>query len=253
MLLPLLAVAANVISHGYQTNQDLPAGAAVSLVQNKIELANNQNQQNLYGVVVRPTDVSVNIDAIGRQVEVVTNGLVSVAVSDINGGIQNGDQLSPSPIAGVAMKATDTGKVLGKAASGFSASSAGVTTQSLTAKDGSAKKVAIGTIPVNVEVKDYSAQGPGLPSVLAPFSSLFSSVAGHQVSSTRTIASLVIFAAAMIVAMVILYSAVSGSVRSLGRNPLSRGAIFAGLLQVVVVVIVVLLMAFSIIVIIIRG
>lgn len=253
LALAVPAQADNVISQGYHTDVNLPAAAAVSLVQNTITPATSSNQQNLYGVVVKPTDVSVNIDSETNQVEVVTTGLAAVAVSNLNGDIHIGDQLSPSPIAGVVMKASEPGRILGVAQAAFNSSSVGVTSKTLTAKDGSTKKVVVGTVPVTIGVGDYHSSDPTLPTVLAPFQSLFSNVSGHPVSSTRTIASLLILLLALIVAMVIVYSAVTGSVRSLGRNPLGKNAIFVGLLQVIVLVVVILLITFSIIVVIIRG
>ncbi len=252
-LAPLAAQADSTVSQGYQVQGNVPVGSAVALNQTNLSLATSANQQYLYGVVVRASDVSLNVDSTGNQVEVVTTGLVPVAVSDLNGAIVAGDELAPSPIAGVVMKATEPGKVLGTAQQAFGPGSSGAQTKSLTAKDGSVKQVSVGTIPVVVGVSDFQPKTTPVPAILVPLQSAFSGAAGHNVSTVRTVLALLVFIVALIIVMIILYSAVSGGIRSVGRNPLAKSAVFVSLLQVSAIMIVILLVAFSIILIIIRG
>ena len=71
-----------------------------------------------------------------------------------------------------------------------------------------------------------------VPKALSPFQNIFTGVAGHDVSVPRTISAVIIFGIAILAVMIILYSGVSNGIRSIGRNPLSKGEIYLGLLQV---------------------
>lgn len=253
LLVPSTALADSVVSQGYQVQGNLPAGAAVSLSQSTLSLASATNAQYLYGVVVQPSDVSLNINSASNQVQVVTAGLVPTAVSDINGDIKAGDNLVPSPIAGVVMKGTEAGKSLGAAEQDFNVRGSNVQAKTITAKDGTTRQVHIGLIPVAVGVGDFQPKTAPIPAFLLPVQGALSGIAGHDVSSVRTTLALSIFLLALIATLVILYSATTGAIRSIGRNPLAKSAVFVSLLQVVAIIVVILLVAFSIILVIIRG
>ncbi len=59
-------------------------------------------------------------DGAGKPVIVGLSGRVPVKVSTKNGDIQPGDYITTSDIPGVGMKATEAGRVIGKALTGLS-------------------------------------------------------------------------------------------------------------------------------------
>lgn len=251
--IPLLARADNTVSQGYQVQGKLLPDTAVILNQNTLSLANSENRQFLYGVVVNPGDASVNINPDTNRVQVVTSGITAVAVSDLNGDVKSGDQLTPSPIAGVVMKATSAGRVLGVAQGDFNSQTTSATKQTITAKDGSQKQVQIGTVSALISVSDYKAGSAQTPQNLAAVQGVLSDVVGKDVSLVRTLLAIGVFVVAFALAMIIVYSAATGGIRSIGRNPLARNSVLVGLLQVVAVVVLILFLAFGAIFVIIHG
>ena len=59
-------------------------------------------------------------DGTGRPVIVGLSGRVPVRVTTKNGGIKPGDYITTSDISGVGMRATEAGRVIGKALTGLS-------------------------------------------------------------------------------------------------------------------------------------
>jgi len=100
---------------------------------------------------------------------------------------------------------------------------------------------------------DFVPKPADVPKVLSPFQSIFTGVAGHTVTVPRTIAAVVIFAVAVIAAMIVMYSGVSNGIRSIGRNPLSKGEVYLGLLQVFGIILLILIISFAIMLLIIKG
>ena len=73
------------------------------------------------GVVsTKPGMVMGEVDGVGKPVIVGLAGRVPVRVSTKNGDIRSGDYITTSDIPGVGMRATDPGRVIGKALTGLS-------------------------------------------------------------------------------------------------------------------------------------
>ncbi len=253
ILLPIKLSAANGVAQGYKVSGNILAGMSVSLLGDTLHAANQDNQDNLLGVAVLQDQVAVSLSTNPDQAQVVTSGVASTFVCNLNGDIKNGDQLVPSPLSGVLMKATEAGRAMGSAQQDFSATNAGTQTRDVTTKDGTKKQTTLGTIQILVARNDFTPKAADVPKALLPFQSVFTGAAGHDVSVPRTIIAVAIFAVAVIASMVILYSGVSNGIRSIGRNPLSKGEIYLGLLQVFGVVVLILAIALTIMLLIIRG
>lgn len=252
-LLPVEVLAASVVSQGFKVSQNLPASAAVSLEGDTLRLATPENQDRLYGVVVNQQDAVLSFSNDSNQVQVVTSGQASVIASDINGDIKTGDQLVPSPIAGVVMKGTEPGKSIGEAQQDMSKQSANFQKKTLTAKDGTSKTVNVVLLSVTVDIHDFQPSTPSTPAILLPLQSAFSNLGGKEVSTPRVILATVVLVISLIATLVILYSASSNSIRSVGRNPTAKSAVFVSLLQVVGVIAVIFIVAFGMILVIVRG
>lgn len=253
LAMPISASAASGVAQGYKVAGNVVVGMSVSLLNDTVYPSTPQNQANLLGVVVAQNSVAVTLASEANQAQVITNGVASAFVSNINGDIKNGDQLVPSPIEGVLMKATEPGRAMGSAQQDFNISAQGVQKKQIKTKDGSSKETYIGTIQILVARNDFSPTPAEVPRILSPFQSIFTGVAGRSVSVPRTIAAISIFAVAVISSMVIMYSGVSNGIRSIGRNPLSKGEVYIGLLQVFAIILLILIISLVIMLLIIRG
>ncbi|HSX35155.1 MAG TPA: hypothetical protein VLF62_05945 [Candidatus Saccharimonadales bacterium] len=228
----LSAQGVSSIAQGFQTkDRNVVSGAIVSLKDNSpnnVELATPANVQDLIGISGSKSLIELSNGV--STVQIVTSGTTSTLVSDINGDIKTGDRITASPIAGVGMKATSSGIVVGTA----QANLADVTTRSqqVTDKKGKSVAVKIGVVPVQVDKVFYQAPNDEtsfLPPVLTDFAS---SVAGHNVSPVRIVAASLLIALLFIIVTILLYSAVRSSIISIGRNPLSEQAVHKSLLEV---------------------
>lgn len=220
------------ISQGYKPDGTLAPGALVAIeaAKNAVAAADPANSNGLLGVVVGPNSANLAVDNTGNLVQVATSGTAQVFVSDLNGPIKTGDQIAPSPIRGVGMKAGDSGKVAGVAQTDFDGSAA-IKTASVPTSGGSAQTARIGVIPVAVQVVYYTvpAKGP-VPAFLQQFAV---SVTGKTASVAQLVIVLIIVGAALVVVGFLMFAAVRGSIVSLGRNPLAATSIYRGTFQAV--------------------
>lgn len=253
LILPASALAANGVAQGYKVGTNVVVGMSVSLISDTVFPSTPQNSGNLLGVVVSQNSVAVTLASESNQAQVITNGVANAFVSDLNGEVKNGDPLVPSPIEGVLMKATEAGRSMGSAQQDFNTGAQGVQKKDIKTKDGTTKVVNIGTIQILVARNDFVPKPTDVPRILSPFQSIFTGVAGHTVTVPRTIAAVVIFAVAVIAAMIVMYSGVSNGIRSIGRNPLSKGEVYLGLLQVFGIVLLILIISLVIMLLIIKG
>lgn len=253
LFLPTAVNAANGVAQGYKLGSNVVVGMSVALVDGSVYPATTQNQNNILGVVVTQNSVAVTLATEANQAQVITSGVAVAYVSNINGDIKNGDSLAASPLEGVLMKATEAGPSLGTAQQDFNTKSDGVQQKNIKTKAGSTKKVSIGTVPILVSRNDYVPKQADVPLFLSPFQSIFTGMAGRSVSTPRTIAAIAIFAVAVIAAMIVMYSGVSNGIRSIGRNPLSKGEVYIGLLQVFGIVLLIMVISLVIMLLIIRG
>src|SRR5690348_2756035 len=111
--------AITTISQSYSTTDNLPIGSIVALKKNttdNVQAANLENADNIFGVTINTSSSLLSIQGTqGQQVQVATQGMENVLVSDYNGVVKQGDAITASPIAGVGMKATDNIRIVGMA------------------------------------------------------------------------------------------------------------------------------------------
>ena len=250
---PFIALANEGVAQGYKASKNVLTGMSVSLVENSVVPANTENQNNLLGVVVSQSSVTVALSTESNQAQVVTSGVAKAFVSNINGDIVNGDALVPSPIEGVLMKATENGPSIGNAQQNFDVNAKDIENKTIKAKDGSNISTSIGTISILISRNDFVTKPAEVPRILSPFQSIFTGFAGHNVSTTRTVISVIIFALAVIAAMIVMYAGVSNGIRSIGRNPLSKGEVYVGLMQVFGIILLILTIALIFMLLIIKG
>jgi len=230
----LSAQGASSIAQSFKTDDtNIVAGALVSLrkgTPGTVELSKTENLEQLIGVSGDKSLIELSLTNGSAGIQVVTNGSTPALVSDINGTIKTGDKITASPIAGVGMKATVSTLIIGTAQNNLS--SVTTETRSITDKQGNKKDVHIGTILIQVDKVFYEApqdQSTFLPPILQDFAN---HVAGKQVSAVRVLIAGLLVIFIVITVAVLLYSSIRSSIISIGRNPLSEGAVKKSLIQV---------------------
>lgn len=231
-------VVAAAISQSYRSDDSIAIGALVSSkgeASDTVELATNENAEKLVGAVVGGSDTALNLSNPNDQVQVASNGITKVIVTDLQGEIASGTQIAPSAIKGAGARATSATKVIGVAQKAAEYTGQ---TASVTDKNGQSKQVRVGTAEVLLQIAYYTP--PQNNSQVPQFlQQVANSVAGRSVSTWRIITSFIIIMAAIIVITVLLFSSVHSTITAIGRNPLAQMRIYRGLFRVVAVVLVI--------------
>lgn len=226
------ASAMTTISQGYLTEDKLSLGSIVSLQSNsadRVNAATSTNVESILGVVINDGNSLLSLSrGEASQIQVATNGIVQVLVSDINGEIVQGDQITASPISGVGMKATDSIKVVG-IAQGDLKDNRG-SKQTIKDKSGKEQTVTLGEVPVLVNVSYYFKQ-PEKTVIPSAIQNVANALAGKAVRPLPIIISLSIFAVALLTVVSIIYSMIRSSIISVGRNPMAQSAVYRNVIQ----------------------
>lgn len=241
----LHAANASAIGQSFKTtDKNIEPGGLVVLQQgapDSVELATQEHNDKLVGVVGANPLISISDNA--NAVQVITSGVTVALVSDVNGAVKTGDAITTSPIAGVGMKASDNGVVIGSAQADLS--SVKTTTRTIKTTDGHDQTVHVGLIPVQVSVIFYASptdQQTFLPSFLQDFAN---TVAGRQVSPVRVMIAGTVMLLSFLSIGVLLYASVKSSIISIGRNPLSEASVRKSLVQIGMIVLGILLLGLS--------
>jgi hypothetical protein len=235
------ARASTLVSQTY-TATDKPAiGSIVSLEKNStdhVKSASIANSNYILGVVITSDSSQLSISSSNsNQVNVATNGVEQILVSDINGNIVVGDPITASPIAGIGMKASGNVKIIGVAQDSFPNNTA--TKGSYTDKNKNKQSVMLGSISVLVNVSYYYKQ-PDKTVIPTAVQNVANALAGKKVNPLPIIISISIFIVTLLVVVSIVYSLIHSSIISVGRNPMSQAAVYRNVIQLSVLVIFIL-------------
>jgi hypothetical protein len=208
----------------------LPSGTVVVADgADAVRPARSHEGQYVFGAVAAVAKDSLSAGRVG----VVSSGVVSALVSDINGTIKSGDRVAISSIEGVGMKATTSGWMIGIAQRDFATIPREAVKEQVVTGEGKKITVSIKEIPVLLSVSYYNpdtdanAKGIG-----GSVQNTLEGVAGHSVPADRALLALLIFGIAMILLVTLIYSAVKTSIVSIGRNPLAHVKIIGSLIKV---------------------
>lgn len=210
------------LSHAYKTDSKLAPGSLVSLDaggSNKVVPANIINGDRLLGVAVENSDSLLAADVGNDTIQVITAGPANVLVSTLAGDIRVGDRIAVSPFNGVGMKALSGERVIGQAQTAFKPGSRGGVRQTIRDRNGRTRTVWVGYVSVSVSVGSESAQQ------VNDWQRLAKSLTGHNVSTARVIASVIVAFVALVTIGTIIYAAIYGSIISVGRNPYAKYSI----------------------------
>lgn len=228
--------AASSISQGYASNDpEISVGMAVSLSIDStpdiplVERATLGNADRFVGIVTTIDHSLLSLSGKNTQILVSTSGTASAYVTDLNGAVNQGDELTVSPLAGILMKAGDTDSLLVGAAIENSADTGQISRQ-ITTDKGEERSVLIWQ--QRMDINPRTRQIANTTSDRAFLVLLGESITGKKVGQTQVIAALVIFMLMLIVEGSIIYGAVRSSITAVGRNPLAKRALFKELLQV---------------------
>ena len=187
-----------------------------------------QEQSKPFGVVVTGASAVVGEES-ERTVFVQSDGTAQTLVSDANGPISIGDVISVSPITGVGQKGEVSDSTIGTALEPFNQESDVVATKSITSADGEDVRANIGLISVQLLPRD------GNSSFLPEFiTTTAETLAGKPVNTSRIVIALSVVAVTAAACGGLLFGSVRSAIIAIGRNPLSRGAIYKGLFQALV-------------------
>jgi nucleoside-triphosphatase THEP1 len=223
------ATRSNSLAQGFQvdTSQgEIVSGALVSLKQhtkNTAQLANTTNNSTLLGVA--DTNALVTISQSTHEVQVVLNGTSSALVSDFNG-----------PVAGVGMKATKSGEVVGVATSNAS----GGQQRSITDSQGKTHTILVARVSLQVNVGHYDVPNNSLlPAFLR---SIANTIAGRDVDVIRVLLAMIILVLGFAAVITIVFSSIRSTINAIGRNPMAAAAVRLGLLEVLLIALLVAVM-----------
>jgi hypothetical protein len=224
---------------GYASDTPLQNGTIVQLVKDsasKVTPATNKDPKQMFGVTVDPHQLSVTVtDAtLPNEAYVAPSGTFNVLVSTQAGPIQSGDYITISAINGVGMQAgVNKVTVLGRAASGFDGKTNALGSLTLKDSTGAAKQVALGSIPVAVNIQMNPNDKSTKANLPKPLQKLGQAIADKPVGPLRIYLSIGITGLSIMVALVTLYSGIRNSIIAIGRNPLGKKTILRGLIEVI--------------------
>jgi hypothetical protein len=237
------AALANV-SHAYLAEGQISSGYLVSLDPQKtgyVEASNTSNGSSLLGVAVNPKDSLLAVNPSNNSVQIATTGTVTALVSTVNGNISVGDMVSISPFNGIGMKAEPGLNIIGLAQTSLNSKTPGVTKEKVTNKSGKPTTLLVGyvSLTINITTDNQLTNSSNLNGL----QKLVKNLTGHVISTFRIIISLIIILVTFLALIIVTYSAIFGSIVSVGRNPLAKHAIFGTLRSVLVMTILVALVA----------
>lgn len=229
----VLAASASV-SRSYDSDQPIAPGNIVSLASQDgktVTPANSTNSSRLIGVAVSSQGSVISVNPDKAKVQVASNGVADVLVSDVNGSVEKGDKIAVSPFDGIGMKSGPGERIIGIAQQSFSSTAQPLATKQVTDKAGKSKTLRIGKVSLQIVVGIDDAANAELKN-LNGLQKVVQSVTGRVIATPRIVLALIIAVVTMATLIVMIYSAVYGSILSIGRNPLAKGSIMSALKEV---------------------
>lgn len=200
-------------------------GSVVSSSQNGAVLSDTPYDPQVLGIVSRDAAISISINNSNNTVPVISNGDVYVLVSSQQGNIKKGDYLTTSTLPGVAVKAVDSGYVLGTALESYS--------------DPNPKASALIAVDLNLHYFNTKPTFAGsltdiLKLALLPTTTNVNPIFKYIVAALVVLASLVL-------AFLTFGRTAAKGVEALGRNPAASRIIHLGIILNVMIVVVIVL------------
>lgn len=223
----------------YTADAPLDNGTIVALVDSDartVARAPAGSPEKMFGVVVDPNRLPLRIqdDAPTSEIHVSSSGTYNVLVSTQAGAIRSGDFVTLSAVSGVAMKASpEDATVFGRAVGAFDGKGTTMGTTTLRDSEGKTRQVALGSVPVTIDVRKNPDEISTKVNVPEPLERAGQAIAEKEVDPIRIYLSLAITVIGSVAAIVVIYSGVRSSMISIGRNPMSKKSIFRALFEII--------------------
>jgi len=249
LLFPLVASATSIAQGFITTDADLIVGMAASLsaestakTQNVIR-SGTSNKAKFVGIVTTKNANLLTLTNNSSTVVVATSGEAFAFITDINGVVKKGDNLSVSPIKGLLMKSeVNDVSVVGTALEDATGKTA--TKQNINVSGGRKQEISVTSLQLLINPHNLVGGDAKNQSFLRI---LGQNVAGKQVSDWQAVVALVVFLLLLVVEGSLIYGSVHSSITALGRNPMARDAVYRQLAQVLLAVLAVLAFGVAII------
>lgn len=191
-----------VVNYYKVADKTVPNGSIISVNNNAYRLSKIEYDGLVFGVAVENPAVSFVTGDEEGLTPIATSGKVSVRVSNKGGAIKSGDLITSSTTAGVGIKATKNGYVIGSALAAYNKSEPGLIPVAL--------NIGSSTQFSSVRSNLFETLGLALSSqVVAPLNALRYVIAG-----------LIVFAV-IVIGIFFFGKITKSSVESMGRNPLA--------------------------------
>lgn len=191
-------------------------GQIISFIDGQYQLSDQPYDPKLYGVVVAKPAVAISLIGRAEAYPVLSSGTADVLVSRENGPIASGDYITASRQAGIGMKATQAGFVIGTAQADVPADADPA------------------TIPVSLDVKFVTSLDKQIDLSPRAFASEVQNivtvglraVAAEPNSALRYAAAALVLIASIAFGFLVFGRAATNGVAAVGRNPLAKKSIF---------------------------
>lgn len=192
--------------------------------QSFVELASLKNIQSLSGVSkMERTRNSSDVDTF----DIARSGTYEVLVSDINGAIKKGDEVSVSSIPGVGARFTDQARALGEAQTNFDVDSSEDITSFVDSLGIPVQGVVrAGLIEVNIAITPFEGDGNIANNIVDSFTD---ELARRGVGLLQFLIASFVLLTSIVLASRMARKASKESIQAIGRNPLSKEAINSSL------------------------
>lgn len=200
------------VAQNLQVAESVEGGDIVSLTTEGIKKSTVDYDSQMIGVVVEFPVIAVG-EKTNSTASILSSGRSLVKVTNAGGAISKGDFITSSYQAGVGQKASASGLVLGRALEPYDSAD-------------------VGTISVMVDITNAGI-APSFPGIMGRI--LFALITGLTNTANfpevlRYIAATIIGIVTFVLASVSFVRFMRAGLEALGRNPLARGTIVAGML-----------------------
>lgn len=217
----------------YRIDQDWAIGSVIAIDDHGQPTLASLTNRNFIGVVVRRDAHTVQITDDASS--------APVLVSQVNGGVQSGDQLGLSTVAGVAAKWQAGSPLVAIAKQ----APAHWQVASVKQSNGQTQTISLALIDAQLLQVGGGASSNGEAAYISAVQKAANQVAGHSVAVWQISLALVLGLAGIVLSVGLLFISSRESFFSIGRNPLAGDTIMSSLWKMSGVAVVILLVSLT--------
>lgn len=201
-------------------DEDIKNGDLITFGQDGYKKTRKEYDQNVVGIVTENPAIWISFDVEGDSYTIATSGTVMLNVSAKNGEIKKGDLITTSTEAGVGMKATRSGFVVGNALEDFV----------------SGDPNEVGQIPISLNVHFFYSTKQAINQSLSDILNLSALAFSEQPSAVfRYLIAGLVLLLSVVFAFFSFARIAKNGIEALGRNPLAGKIIQIGIVFNVII------------------